>query len=87
MKKITITILMITLFSTITNAQNNFNNLWLKVERFEVDNLPKSALKIVEEIYTKAEKEDNSAQIIKTKDGVSIGKRSDLIASCTKGVI
>jgi TonB-dependent SusC/RagA subfamily outer membrane receptor len=66
MKKITITILMITLFSTITNAQNNFNNLWLKVERFEVDNLPKSALKIVEEIYTKAEKEDNSAQIIKT---------------------
>lgn len=26
-----------------------------------------------------------SAQIIKTKDGVSIGKRSDLIASCTKG--
>ena len=26
-----------------------------------------------------------SAQIIKTKDGVTIGKRSDLIASCTKG--
>jgi len=28
---------------------------------------------------------NGSAQIIKTKDGVTIGKRSDLIASCTKG--
>ena len=64
MKKIT-TILMILLFSTLTNAQNNFENLWLEVEKFEVDNLPKSALKIVEKIYTKAEKESNSPQVIK----------------------
>ena len=54
MKKITKTLLLIILFSTTINAQNNFKNLWLKVEQFEIDGLPKSALKIVEEIYTKA---------------------------------
>ncbi|QNM84279.1 carboxypeptidase-like regulatory domain-containing protein [Polaribacter pectinis] len=64
MKKLT-TLLMILLFSSLTNAQNNFDNLWLKVQKLEVDNLPKSALEIVEEIYTKAEKENNSPQIIK----------------------
>ena len=65
MKKLT-TILMIIFFSSITNAQNNFESLWLKVQEFEVDNLPKSALEIVDEIYTKALKEENSPQIIKT---------------------
>ncbi|MFK8058827.1 MAG: MG2 domain-containing protein, partial [Polaribacter sp.] len=66
MKKNTITLLMILLFSTISNAQNSFDNLWLKVEKFEVDNLPKSALEIVDAIYTKAEKENNASQIIKS---------------------
>jgi hypothetical protein len=66
MKKITTTLLMILLFSTISNAQSSFEGLWLKVEKFEIDNLPKSALNIVEDIYTKAEKEKNSPQIIKS---------------------
>ncbi len=66
MKKITTTLLMIILFSTISNAQNSFDNLWLQVEKFEVDNLPKSALEVVDKIYTKAEIEDNSPQIIKS---------------------
>ena len=35
------------------------------MEKLEVENLPKSALKIVEEIYIKAEKENNSPQIVK----------------------
>ena len=66
MKKFTTTIVMILLFSLTTNAQNDFEKLWQQVEKFEVDGLPKSALKIVEEIYTKAEKTNNSSQIIKS---------------------
>ena len=65
MKKIT-TLFMIFLFAATLNSQNNYEKLWEKTERFEVDNLPKSALKVVNEIYTKAEKENNAAQIIKT---------------------
>ena len=57
---------MIFLFSATINSQENYKKLWEKTERLEVDNLPKSALKIVNEIYAKAEKENNSAQIIKT---------------------
>jgi len=66
MKKFTTTIVMIFLFSLTTNAQNDFEKLWQQVEKFEVDGLPKSALKIVEEIYTEAEKKNNSPQIIKS---------------------
>jgi TonB-dependent SusC/RagA subfamily outer membrane receptor len=66
MKKLTTTIVMIFLFSLNTNAQNDFEKLWTQVEKFEVDGLPKSALNIIEEIYTKAEKTNNSPQIIKS---------------------
>ena len=66
MKKITTTLLMILLFSTISNAQNTFDKLWLQVEKFEVDNLPKSALEIVDKIYAEAEKENVSSQIVKS---------------------
>ncbi|PWG06552.1 alpha-2-macroglobulin family protein [Polaribacter aquimarinus] len=66
MKKITLTVLMTILFSTISNAQNAFDNLWMQVEKFEVDNLPKSALEIVDKIFTKAEKEKNSPQLVKS---------------------
>ncbi|WP_298780230.1 carboxypeptidase-like regulatory domain-containing protein [uncultured Polaribacter sp.] len=66
MKKITLFLFMITLFSTQLKAQNNYKNLWDKVERLEVDGLPKSAIKIVDDIYTKAELENNSPQIIKS---------------------
>ncbi|PQJ79239.1 MG2 domain-containing protein [Polaribacter porphyrae] len=66
MKKITTTTLMIILFSLTLNAQNDFEMLWTKVEKLEVQNLPKSALKIVDEIYEKADKSNNSSQIIKS---------------------
>ena len=66
MRNTTTTILLMILFSLTTYSQNNFENLWTEVEKLEVDNLPKSALKIVEQIYTKAEKEQNSPQLIKT---------------------
>ncbi|MGB0891587.1 MAG: MG2 domain-containing protein, partial [Flavobacteriaceae bacterium] len=66
MKKKLPILFMIFLFSTTINAQEDFKNLWSKVQRFEVDNLPKSALKIVEEIYVKAKNENNSPQLIKT---------------------
>ena len=66
MKKNTITLFMMIAFSTLLNAQNSYTNLWEKVQKFEVDNLPKSALKVVDDIYTQAQKEKNSPQIIKT---------------------
>ena len=42
-----------------------YQQLWEKVYAFEVESLPKSALEIVEQIYTKAQKEENTPQIIK----------------------
>ena len=57
---------MLVLFSTTIQAQNNYQNLWEKVHEHELKNLPKSALKVVEEIYAKAVKDNNSPQLIKT---------------------
>ncbi|RKF04567.1 alpha-2-macroglobulin family protein [Tenacibaculum lutimaris] len=65
MKKLTSILLMI-LFSTLVNAQENYKDLWEKVHKYELDNLPKSALKVVNTIYEKAEKSNNSPQIIKS---------------------
>ncbi|WBX71882.1 alpha-2-macroglobulin family protein [Tenacibaculum retecalamus] len=64
MKKITPFLLLI-LFSSIIHAQENYKNLWDEVQKFEKDNLPKSALKVVNIIYAKAEVAKNSPQIIK----------------------
>ncbi len=57
---------MLVLFSTSIKAQNNYESLWGKVSQFEKEDLPKSALKVVEEIYGKAVKDNNSPQLIKT---------------------
>lgn len=65
MKKQTLLILIIILLSFTAKAQNDYDKLWTKVEKLEIEGLPKSALKIVEEIYEKGEKNDNSPQIIK----------------------
>lgn len=54
------------LFAIISQAQNKYPSLWEKVAIFEKDALPKSALKVVNEIYEKATKENNSPQIIKS---------------------
>ena len=67
MKKIALTIMSILLFSNLSNAQklDNYNKLWKEVQQFEVKSLPKSALKVVENVYKKAEKEKNAPQLIK----------------------
>ena len=56
------------LVSTLAFSQNkssNFETLWKEVQQLEVKSLPKSALTLVESIYKKAKKEENSPQIIK----------------------
>ena len=45
---------------------NNYLKLWKSVEQFENEGLPKSSLKVVEEITAKAKAENNSPQIVKT---------------------
>ena len=66
MKKTATLLLMLFLFSAISNAQDSFDNLWLEVEKLDADNLPKSALAGVNKIYLKAEKEKNTSQLIKS---------------------
>lgn len=59
-------ILMIILFANFSDAQTNYySNLWNKVETLEKEGLPKSALKIIENIDIKAKKDNNTNQQIK----------------------
>lgn len=58
---------MILFFAHFLTAQtNDYNHLWAKVEQLEAEGLPKSALKVVDEIFEKATKEGNAPQQIKT---------------------
>jgi len=60
------TILMIILFANTSLSQNNnYSKLWSDVENFEVEGLPKSALKVLEKIETIAKAENNAPQLIK----------------------
>ncbi len=66
MKKV-LPILMLILFANFSQAQkNDYPSLWKQVEQFEIDGLPKSALKIVEDIAIKAKNDKNTQQQIKT---------------------
>lgn len=57
---------MIILFANTSFSQNNnYSKLWNDVENFEVEGLPKSALKALEKIEVKAKAENNSPQLIK----------------------
>lgn len=61
-----VSILMIILFANTSFSQtNNYSNLWTDVENFEIEGLPKSALKALEKIETKAKAENNAPQLIK----------------------
>ncbi len=61
------TILMLLLFAHFSEAQNSdYNKLWKQVEAFEREELPKSALQIVEQIEALAIKDQNQTQQIKT---------------------
>lgn len=65
--KSSVLILMIFLFSTLSQAQNsNYEDLWSKVEKHELEGLPKSALKVVEQISKKASDDKNHPQVVKT---------------------
>ncbi|MFT5214951.1 MAG: hypothetical protein ACI83H_000057 [Glaciecola sp.] len=60
-----LTLIMILLFANLGHSQNNYNDLWQSVEKFEVQGLPKSALDVVETISEKADKDNNNVQRIK----------------------
>jgi len=64
-------ILLLTIFLFSQSMQSQENNesytaLWKKVNDFEIESLPKSALKIVESIKIKAKKDKNASQLIKS---------------------
>ncbi|MBS9765911.1 MAG: alpha-2-macroglobulin [Flavobacteriaceae bacterium] len=66
MKKITFTLLLI---SSIVFSQKHhlqYDKLWKEVSSFEQKSLPKSALKVVDKIYKKAQKEQNTSQMVKS---------------------
>src|SRR5688572_17647686 len=47
-------------------AQEDFySKHWSQVYRFEVRDLPKSALEVVDQIYTKAKRDKNTTQVVK----------------------
>ena len=69
MRKIAVIFSAIILFSLNAKAQQhhkNYDDLWKKVHNFQKSNLPKSALKEVENIYATAKKENNAPQLLKT---------------------
>lgn len=61
-----LTLLIILLFTNLILAQNaDYEALWSKVEQFEIEGLPKSALKAVEDIEKQATKDNSASQLIK----------------------
>lgn len=63
--KHTLSILMVILLASFSQAQNDYESLWETVEGHENEGLPKSALKVVETISLKAQQESNKTQQIK----------------------
>ncbi len=63
-----ISFLIFTVFTIKLKAQKMtfYQTKWQKIDSLEKKGLPKSALKVVEEIYTKAKTENNSQQVIKS---------------------
>ncbi|MGK0252960.1 MAG: hypothetical protein ACI9OE_000416 [Mariniflexile sp.] len=79
--KQTVFFLTIILLSNFSNGQNlEYNALWKTAEQHEVEGLPKSALKVVEQIYLLAKKDENAPQLIKTmlfKSKFALGLEED----------
>lgn len=65
MKKIAILFIFL-FFTSISNGQKNYEDLWYTAEQYELQLLPKSSLKIVDSIYKLAKSSNNKAQVIKT---------------------
>ena len=66
MKHLTLIIITLFVFQMNHAQNNNYSKLWKQVETFENEGLPKSALKIVEDLETLAKKENQDKQLIKT---------------------
>ncbi|MGB0980822.1 MAG: alpha-2-macroglobulin family protein [Winogradskyella sp.] len=60
-----ISLLMLICFATFINAQNNFENQWNTVSKFEKNGLTKSAADLVDTIYNQAKQTNNKPQRIK----------------------
>jgi len=61
-----ITIFMLICFASFSSAQSNYyETQWKKVQKLENDGLSKSASELVDQIYTRAKNDDNTAQKIK----------------------
>jgi uncharacterized protein YfaS (alpha-2-macroglobulin family) len=70
MKKLLASFLLVTLFTLFTmnadsQSTNNYEKEWKKVESFEKQNLPKSAIAEVRNIYALAKKANQDAQVLK----------------------
>ena len=66
MKKTVFILIFLSFINNIAFSQKSNDSIWKKVEELELKNLPKSALIIVDSIYSSALKENNSNQIIKS---------------------
>jgi hypothetical protein len=65
--KTKLSILLIILCANLSFAQNiDYNKLWKEIEQLELDGLPKSALKLVENISDQAKTSKNATQEIKS---------------------
>ena len=53
------------LSSSLFAAKESYKELWKEVQNSESKGLPKSTLKIVEQIYEKAKEENNASQFVK----------------------
>ena len=69
-----IIILLSILLTAFLPTDKDYDNLWKKVEYYQKKGLPKSAIKVVDEIYAAAQKEENIPQKLKAliyKTGLS----------------
>ena len=53
------------LCSSLSATKESYKELWEEVQKSESQGLPKSTLKIVEQIYEKAKEENNASQFVK----------------------
>ncbi|MEN3322836.1 MG2 domain-containing protein [Mariniflexile soesokkakense] len=66
MKQSVIFLTILLLSNFVYSQKPNYKTLWQTVEKHEVEGLPKSALKVLEQISTLATKDENQPQLIKT---------------------
>ncbi len=65
MKSTLLLTILLLLTSSLSAQEDFYNKHWSQVYKFEVQDLPKSALEIADQIYAKAKRDKNSTQIVK----------------------